>query len=223
MAEAVKTPRPYRSVGRAQQAEQTRARIRTAAEELFVAQGYAATSLKQVAERAGVAERTLYVAFPTKSALYAHALGVAIVGDEAEVPLADRNRWTGLLAEDDPVRMLRGAVDLTADLLDRAGDLILVGVEAAGADPEMRRQSDDGERATLASMRLIARRLAELHALRPGVEATPAADVLFTMLSPFTHHLLRRKRRWSSKRYRDWLLATLVHQLLANRDERGGE
>jgi AcrR family transcriptional regulator len=214
MPEPVKTPRPYRSVARAQQAEQTRARIRAAAEELFVARGYTTTSLREVAERAGVAERTLYSSFPTKSALYAHALGVAIVGDEAAVPLADRDRWTGLLALDDPVLLLRGAVDLTADLLDRAGGLILVGVEAAGADPEMRRQSDDGERATLASMRLIARRLAVLDALRPGVDAGTAADVLFTMLSPFTHQLLRRRRRWSSKRYRDWLHETLTHQLL---------
>jgi AcrR family transcriptional regulator len=179
-----------------------------------VAQGYAATSLREVAERAGVAERTLYAAFPSKAALYAHALGVAIVGDERDLAMTERDEWARMLDRDDPVLLLRDAVDLTVDLLDRAGALILVGVEAAGADPDMRAQSDEGERATLANMRRIARRLDELGGLRPGMDTATAGDLLFAHLSPFTHHLLRRRRRWSSRRYRDWLHDALVTQLL---------
>jgi AcrR family transcriptional regulator len=214
VAEAVKTPRSYRSPTRERQAAQTRARIRAAAQELFVAQGYTATSLREIAERAGVAERTLYAAFPSKAALYAHALGVAIVGDEAELAVTEREAWARMVEQDDPVLLLRAAVDLTVGLLDRAGALVLVGVEAAGADPDMRAQSDEGERVTLASMRRIARRLDELDALAPGVDAGTAGDLLFLHLSPFTHHLLRRRRRWSSRRYRDWLHDTLTVQLL---------
>jgi AcrR family transcriptional regulator len=215
VAEAVKTPRPYRSPTRERQAEQTRARIRSAAEELFVAQGYVATSLREVAQRAGVAERTLYAAFPSKAALYAHALGVAVVGDERDLAVNQRDQWARMLEHDDAALLLRAAVVLTVDLLDRAGALILVGVEAAGADPDMRAQSDEGERATLANMRRIARRLDELGALAPGVDAGAASDLLFLHLSPFSHHLLRRRRRWSSRRYRDWLHDTLCTQLLA--------
>ncbi|HEX5406405.1 MAG TPA: helix-turn-helix domain-containing protein [Pseudonocardiaceae bacterium] len=59
MADPVK--RAYRSPARAA----TRARIREAATRLFVAQGYVATTLRQVAAAAGVGERTLYDAFPS--------------------------------------------------------------------------------------------------------------------------------------------------------------
>ena len=52
--DAVKT-RPYRSPRRAQQAAATRHAVLAAARDLFVAQGYAATTVAQIAERAGVA------------------------------------------------------------------------------------------------------------------------------------------------------------------------
>ena len=60
--------RPYRSPRRTAAAAATRAAIREAAASLFLQQGYAATTMREVAARAGVGERTLYDAFPTKAA-----------------------------------------------------------------------------------------------------------------------------------------------------------
>lgn len=48
---------------------QTRDRIQHAAIDLFEAQGFAATSVSEVAERAGVSEMTVYRHFSTKAAL----------------------------------------------------------------------------------------------------------------------------------------------------------
>lgn len=70
-------------------AAETRARIREAAGPLFVERGYTGTTLRDVAEEAGVGERTLYDAFSTKAALFGHTLGVATVGDEEPIPVAE--------------------------------------------------------------------------------------------------------------------------------------
>jgi AcrR family transcriptional regulator len=85
-----KIKRPYDSSRRREQAAETRRRIIAAANDLFVGQGYGQTTVKQVAERAGVAVETVYAAFRTKAALLRHVWYVDFRGDEADVALYDR-------------------------------------------------------------------------------------------------------------------------------------
>jgi len=207
--------RPYQQTVRAERAAATRAVIRAAATELFTAQGYTATSLRQVSQRAGVAERTVYAVYPNKPTLFNDCLAVAIRGAEGSPPVAVSPQTRQMLADPDPHRVLSSAVHVAADLLDRAGDLIMVSVEAAGADPDMAAAAAAGAAATHANQLALAQHLQELGALRPGVNAAAAADILFTLASPHVHQLLRRHRGWSSRRYRTWLRTTLEHQLLA--------
>lgn len=63
---------------RARRAAETRARIVQAAIELFIAQGFEATTTDQIAERAEVSPRTLFRMFPTKDALLFHDLEVRL-------------------------------------------------------------------------------------------------------------------------------------------------
>jgi AcrR family transcriptional regulator len=207
--------RPYRSEVREQRAAQTRLAIRDSAAGLFVLRGYAGTNLRDVADRAGVAERTLYKAFPTKLELFRHVLGVAIGGDEGELHVHEREQVLTFLAERDPAAVLAGTVALNVTLLDRAAALIMVGVEAAGGDPELKAMSDAAAKATYDGYLSVARHLAGLGALRAGVTSKGAADVMYALASPFTHQLLRRDRKWSSRRYRSWLLVTLTDQLMS--------
>jgi AcrR family transcriptional regulator len=57
--------RPYRLKQRAESAEETRRRLVQATFELHAEQGIAATTMKQIAERAGVGTGTVYHHFPT--------------------------------------------------------------------------------------------------------------------------------------------------------------
>ncbi|MFF8598302.1 TetR/AcrR family transcriptional regulator [Streptomyces sp. NPDC015232] len=207
--------RPYDAPMRAAAAARTRARIREAAGRLFVERGYAATRMREIARAAGVGERTLYDAFPTKAALFGHTLGVATVGDEEPVAVADRPEFRRLGGETDPAETVEALVARTADLLDRAGDLIMVSVEAAGADPDMRAAADAGAAATHAVHLRLTTALHARGALRPGLDAARAADILFALVSPHVHQLLRRHRGWSAEAYRDWLTALVTDQLLA--------
>src|SRR5882757_5961680 len=103
MAETVK--RSYESPLRAQAARQTRRLIRSAAAQLFIKYGVVATTVRQVAEAAGVSPRTVHVAFPGgKTQLFHEALNVAIAGDEQDLSLADRPQWKDILAEADGCR-----------------------------------------------------------------------------------------------------------------------
>jgi AcrR family transcriptional regulator len=212
MPEPVK--RPYRSDVRERQAAATRLAIRESAAALFVTRGYAGTTMHDVADDAGVAERTLYKVFPTKIDLFRHVLGVAIGGDEGEQHIHQRDQVRAVLAERDPEAVLAGTVEVSGSLLDRAGALIMVSVEAAGSDPQLRAMSDAGAKATYAGHLAVAKYLASLGALQSGLSPTAAADAMYALASPFTHQLLRRDRSWSSRRYRRWLLTTLTAQIL---------
>ncbi len=210
--------RKYNSARRAAAVAATRARIREAAARLFVERGYAATTLRDVAAEAGVGERTLYDAFPGKAALFQHTLGVAVVGDEQPVRVADRPELLDAEHDPDPAAALTRAVAYSTALLERAGDLIMVSVEAAGADPDMRAAADAGARETHRVQLRLTRELRRRGALREGLDATTAADLMYALASPHMHQLLRRHRRWSANRYRTWLTETLQHELLATRD-----
>ncbi|MQA10249.1 MAG: TetR family transcriptional regulator [Pseudonocardiaceae bacterium] len=212
MSEYVK--RRYRSPQRAAAAAATRARIREAAAELFVERGFVATTMRDVAKRARVGERTLYDAFPSKTALFGHTLGVATVGDEQPVPVADRPEVRAARDEGDPAAAIAQYVEYLAALLDRAGDLIMVSVEAAGSDPDMRAAADAGATETHRLWLAFTEQLHARGALREGLTAVDAADILYALGSPHLHQLLRRHRGWSSRRYRTWLEGVLGAELL---------
>jgi AcrR family transcriptional regulator len=206
--------RAYRSGARAASAAATRARIRDAAAGLFVEQGYVATTMRQVAAAAGVGERTLYDAFPNKAALFTHTLSVATVGDEEPVRVVDRPEMTAARQLADPRAAIAQLIAYTTDLLERAGDLIMVSVEAAGADPDMRAAADAGAAATHRVNLALTTALYERGALRDGLDATTAADALYALASPHMHQLLRRHRKWPVERYTAWIENTTTRELL---------
>jgi AcrR family transcriptional regulator len=206
--------RAYRSGARAASAAATRARIRDAAARLFVEHGYAATTMREVASAAGVGERTLYDAFPTKAALFTHTLSVATVGDEDPIRVFDRPEMTAARHQTDPRAAITQLVAYSTDLFERAGDLIMVSVEAAGADPDMRAAADAGARATHQVHLALTRQLHSRDALRDDLTPVTAADILYALGSPHMHQLLRRHRGWTVERYRTWLETAIDRELL---------
>src|SRR3954447_16791169 len=94
--------RSYSSEVRAAQAIETRRRIRAAAEELFLANGYVATSMDAIAKAAGVSRQTVFTSFGSKAALLSELGDVQVVGDDEPIPLAEREAVRRLQDEDDP-------------------------------------------------------------------------------------------------------------------------
>lgn len=206
--------RHYHAPQRAQAAAQTKARIREAASALFIEQGYVATTMRDIARAAGVGERTVYGAFPSKADLFRHVLDVATVGDEQPVAVANRPEIHEAFHRADPRAAIRATIGYTVSLFERAGDLIMVTVQAADADPDMHAAAEAGSRATRQLWRSLTQTLHDNGALRPGLTAQTAADILYALASPHTHQLLRRHCRWSTQRYSAWLTDAATQQLV---------
>src|SRR3954447_24661635 len=106
MAKEVKS-RPYNSPRRAEQAAATRRDILAAAQRLFERQGYAATTMAAIAADAGVALKTVYLAFETKSGVLRALWNLLLRGGRDDVPVAEQQWYRDVLAEPDPERRLR--------------------------------------------------------------------------------------------------------------------
>src|SRR3954466_3821644 len=107
MAERVKSRRAYHSPRRQEQAAATRTAILRAAQRRFEHDGYAATTMDAIAAEAGVALKTVYVAFETKSGLLRALWNHLLRGGQDEVPVAGQDWYRAVLAEPDPERRLR--------------------------------------------------------------------------------------------------------------------
>ena len=177
MADGVK-PRRYESPHRRAQAAATRRQILTAAQRLFERDGYAATTMAAIAAEAGVALKTVYVAFETKAGLLRALWHLVLRGDPDDVPVAERDWFREVLNEPDPVRVLQ--------LNARNSRMVKLRVQgvgeairaAAASDPDgaalwERIQGDFYE-----NQRTVVESLAARNALRPGLDVTEAADRL---------------------------------------------
>src|SRR5580698_3090522 len=132
---ASQPPKRYASQVRDEQARRTRRAIVTAAHDLFLAQGYAATTIDGIAEAAHVSRRTVFNSAGGKVALLKLALDWAIVGDDEPVSLADRPAIKAILAESDPRKALMLWVQTVADVAARTTPLGEVLIAAADIDP----------------------------------------------------------------------------------------
>jgi AcrR family transcriptional regulator len=191
-----------------------RAAVVEAARSLFLERGYGATTIEAISELADVPPATVYRLFLSKHGILKSLLDVSIVGDDENVPMADRPQVRTLLQERDPTEQLAGFVAITAQLNAAIAPLYRVLVSAAGTDADAAALLDALTRQRQQGQRLIARSLARAGALRPGLRERDAADIIHALLSPELHRLLVIDRGWKTERYQPWLATTLIDQLL---------
>ena len=214
MSEDVKGRRPYVSPRRREQAEATRAVILDAAERLFLRDGYTATPMPAVAAEANVALKTVYVAFTTKSRLLHELWNVRLGGDAEPVPVVARPWYRDLLAEPDPQQLLRRFAAQSRRVKERAGGLMVVIRNGAGADPAVTGLWRLIQHEFHEVLGPIAAHLAEVGALAGHLTVATATDLLWTLNHPDVWHLLCVERGWTADAYEDWLLRSFQTQLL---------
>ncbi|MBO0732387.1 MAG: TetR/AcrR family transcriptional regulator, partial [Acidimicrobiaceae bacterium] len=137
MAGNVKTRR-YDSTNRQRQAAQTRRRIFQAAQELFLRDGYATTTMAAIAEQAGVAVQTVYASTKTKRDILKGIVDLAVSGEDEEVPVQASSRWQELLAEPDLRARLGMLARLHGEICVREALVFTIVADAAGSDSEIR-------------------------------------------------------------------------------------
>lgn len=214
MASQAKRPRPYVSPRREEAAAQTRKAVLDAARALFVDNGYAATTVDQIAALAGVSKPTVFAAVGSKSAIMRQLRELAMAGDDEPVPVAERPWFREALDEPNARASVRLHARTAAGLHHRAGDLNEVLRSGAGADPELRELWQTAERQRHIDAATVVDNLMTKTALRAGLDRDAAVDVVWVLTSADAFHRLVRMRGWSLERYDEWLTETFLDQLL---------
>ncbi len=217
MSESVKGS-SRRDGGRGARTRATRRRITDAATELFVAHGYVATTLEQIAEWAGVAVQTVYFHFGNKRTVLKQAADIAdiaAVGDDEAVPLLDRPWLHQLRAETDPHRIVELWVANSREIHERIAGIMGVVREAAVVDPDMAKQWAVNAHQRATAFRVLAELIDGRDALQPGLSLDDATDIAFAVLSIEVYLLLTTQRGWTPERWQRWTTSALTTTLLA--------
>lgn len=215
MASDVKRESEPRGSGQARTRLARRAVV-DAARALFVERGFAGTTVEAVSQRSEVPPATVYRLFGSKVGILRALLDVSIAGDDRPVAVADRPEVGGLLEEPDPQRMLAGFAAVTTAINERTSEVYAVLVGAAASDPAAAELLDDVDRQRGRGQQAFTRTLARRRQLRRGMKERDAADLVHALMAPEIYRRLVGGRGWAPARYRDWLTATLVQQLLAD-------
>ena len=184
-----------------------------AAGRLFVNVGYVATSVRAIAQEAGVAEKTVYLQFETKPAILKAVVEAAIVGSDDPVPAARSPWFLEVLAEcrlDRKVELLSKA---TSALHERTGPVFAVAREAATVDPAVAALWNRGKRGHLSDMTTMARSFADQGLIPAAVDIAWAIELLYVLLGPENWYLIRRELGRDEHRYTHWLRTSLTQAL----------
>ena len=222
-ANSYKGRRSYDSSRRQARARQTRQRIVTAARDLFLEHGYPMTTLAGIAQRAGVAEDTVYKSFGNKPQLLQEVLDVVVAGDDEPVAILDRTAPQAMRAEPDQHRQIAMLADGVAAQLERIGPIDRVLRAAAAVDSEAARlRADQQLRQRRTAMDSMVSWIAAHGPLRKDLNEADAATILWTLASPEVHDLLRYQSGWTLDHYQRWLTTTLSDALLKNAESTAG-
>ena len=207
-------PRRYDSSRRKEAAAQTRSSILAAARELFVSRGYGTTTVAAIAERAGVAQDTVYAAVGTKPAIFRSLIESALSGRDEPVPGAQREYAAQMRAIADVREKLAIYAAAVTAIQGRLAPLSVALRAAASANPELARLWREISERRARNMRDLADDLATTGQLRADVERDEIADVIWTMNSSEYYALLVLERGWTPERFQRWLLDAWTRLLL---------
>jgi AcrR family transcriptional regulator len=211
---AVNPSRRYDSPRRREQAAATRRAILAAAERLFADRGYAGTSVPAIATEAGVALKTVYVAFTTKAGVL-HALwDDRLGGDDQPIPVLERPWYRQLISSNDPEQLLRATAHQSRIVKDRAGTVMRIVRHAAITEPAITDLWHRIETEFRTVLHGVAARLDTLRLLADRVDTATATDILWTLNHPDTWYLLVHRCGWTTDQYEQWVADTLCAQLL---------
>jgi hypothetical protein len=125
-----------------------------------------------------------------------------------------------VLDEPDPERQLRLNARNSLVVKTRAGAILDVIRDASSSDPEIAGLWERIQTEFHENQRAIVQSIADKNALATRLDVAAATDILWALNHPTLYSLLARERRWSNKRYEQWLADLFCAQLL--RDTRGG-
>lgn len=208
--------RSYRSPVRQEQAANTRARIVAAAGALFEREGYARTSIRQIAEEAGVAPDTVYAVFGSKPRVLTAVIDERLRGGHGVGNVMERPELLDVRDEPDQRRQVGLLGEAMSRIVEQVSPVFEMMRAAAAVEPAMADVYAEMQGYRLRNMTVAIGWLRERGPLR--VPDDEAAETLWTLAAPDTARQLRHNRGWSRERYAEWLSDALARLLLPEAD-----
>jgi AcrR family transcriptional regulator len=207
--------RTYDSPLRREQAARTRARIVEEAATLFEAQGFGRTTIRQIADAAGVAPDTVYATFGTKARVLT-ALIDARLAPDGETNVTETAGARAVQDAPDQRSLLHRFAEDMATISTRTRGVFEILRTASAVDPDMAAVHAEMEGHRAANMARIVDWLEALGPLR--VDHDEAVATVWALAGPDVARLLCDVRGWSREEHAAWLDDTLCRALLP--DER---
>jgi AcrR family transcriptional regulator len=207
--------RAYDSSSRQEGARATRRAILAAARKLFLQQGYAATTMPDIARAAEVALDTVYAAVGKKPALFRLLVETAISGEDEPIRPEQRDYVQAIRAEPEAANKLRIYAGALCKIYPRLAPLVTALQAAAPLDADLKALWKEISARRAANMRLLAENLAQTGVLRAELSIPAAADIIWSLGSPEYYVLLVESRGWSLGEFERWLADAWTRLLLA--------
>ena len=190
---------------RAERAGLTRQAITEAARRCFRASGYAATTLREIADEAGVAVQTVYASFGSKANIL-RALRLDVIGDED----ADAAWAQALVASDN-----EAAIDAFARSIrlrwEHGADVVAINREAARTDVDVRAEVEVADLIRHTGIAEVAAALVARDA-ELGPVTHVAAQLEALTVTP-VYEVLTAVYGWTPEAYQRWLAGALADAL----------
>ncbi len=187
---------------RARQAQRTRDEILGAARRLFAEQGYSRTSVRDIAEAAGVSSQTVYDSIGSKQAI------VARLNDLIDVEADIVAIVSAGVRSGDADQVLAVQATVTRSILEHCGDILRALVSGAAAEPDLALVMAEGHRRHVEGARRLVALLHELDALDPSVTPEAAAETLSVTADASFAVLLEDSYGWSLDAIESWITTT---------------
>jgi len=183
-----------------------------AASRLFATKGYLATSIEDIAAEAGVARPTVFTAVGPKPVILREVVDQAIAGDDADVPVAERDWWRAALEEPDASASIRLLARTMTRIAQRLALIARALETAASIDPDAAEVWERYQQQRRTGLREFAETLlTKQSSVRCDVDTM--TDTLW-MLQPAAYLRLVADRGWTPKRYEAWLADLLTRLFL---------
>lgn len=199
--------RTYRSELRDAQAQHTRAVIAREARARFVTTGWAGTSVRSVAQAAGVSEATVYNVYGSKAGLAVSLIDAAEEGADVRRAVAELTAHEG-----DPVAQLGAFVSFDRRLFQHGGDVLRVLGEGRRQHAELGDAYDEGRRRGDAQRRRVFTSWPK-SMWRNGVDVDRALAIYAMIASLESYDLAVRERGWTPDQVEAWWHEALTELL----------
>ncbi len=206
--------RRYHSPRRIEQAAATRRAVLSAARELFIDNGYSATTIAEIADRAQVSLDTIYATVGRKPALLRELVETAISGTEQAVPAEDRDYVKRVTAADTATAKITIYAQAITAIQARMAPIFLALRDAAATDSDCATLWNEIAKRRATNMRRFAADLRSTGELRDDLTDDRMADIIWSMNAAEYWDLLVRQRSWTPEQFAAWLTDAWTRLLL---------